>query len=151
MPTPIFRSTDEIESAKFRPHGRVTFSREGNILIRDAIGPFNKELIDAAAVVEAEILPEFVAMGRWGEVVVFHESVLASLDVLEAFSERLASLASQAYTANASALVVARDVEGAEFMVPRLKQAYIDNNWPMTVFESLPEAMKWVRVQIGDG
>ena len=40
-------TTDDFDPLAFRPHGRVTFTIDDNVLICDAVGPFNKELIEA--------------------------------------------------------------------------------------------------------
>jgi len=66
MQKPEILTTDEFNRQLFRPHGKVAFMREGQILVCEAIGPFNKELVEAVAGVTVKLIAEMTQHGKWG-------------------------------------------------------------------------------------
>jgi hypothetical protein len=138
-------STDEFDPTLFRPHGRVNFTIDGNLLLCEAVGPFNKELVLAIAEVEIGLIQKLAAQGRWADIVIVKENVLSSTDTLEAYTGYLNSLGASAMHSNATAMVIGDDVEGAVFMVPLIIKAYADAGIKLNVFKTIDEAKVWVR------
>ena len=141
-------TTDDINPRSFRPHGRVTFTVDGDVLICDALGPFNKELIDAIEAIEIKLIEELQINGKWGEIIIISGSALASADALAAFAAYLKTLVSNKLISSVSTLVINDSVEGAAIMTPHLVQAYSDAGSKLTVFETVNEAKVWVKLHL---
>jgi len=144
----ISRDTnDYLPNRKLR-QGRVTFSRQGKVLICNAYGPFNDELIEALAVTEFGMIADMSAHGKWGDIIEFHDSAHASPFVLESFQYFLQILAKQNLVSSATAIIAAPNLDDMEEMKPRLIAAYLSNGLTVQVFEEFDEAMDWVAQQL---
>jgi len=142
-------STDEYDPIKFRPHGRVNFKRDEQILVCDAIGPFNMELIDAIAHVEISLLRELINDGRWAGVVIINESALASQETLHSFGEYIRYFVDNNLGPCATALVIDDNkVIGAKLMAPLIQQKYIDAGIKIEVFGNFNDAKTWALTQL---
>jgi len=141
-------TTDDFDPLTYRPHGRVSFSIDGNMLLCDAVGPFNKELITAIESVEMDLLLDLKSKGKWGEVIIITGSALGSAETLQAFTDYLKKLVAHQFIADVSALVMDAQVEGASLMTPHLIKAYEDAGIELTVFDTLNEARVWVKLHL---
>lgn len=142
------RSTDDFDPPTYRPHGRVTFTIYDNVLVCEAIGPFNKELITAIESVEIGLLEESKPKEKWGEIIIINGSALGSAETLVAFTNYLKKLVAHKLMADVSALVLDDQVEGAGVMTPHLIKAYADAGIELTVFDTLNEARVWVKLHL---
>ena len=141
-------STDDFDPLTYRPHGRVTFTVEGDVLICDAVGPFNKELIAAIETVEMGPLLELKSRGKWGEIIIISGSALGSTDTLVAFTAYLKKLVAEQFMADVTALVMDNQVEGGTLMTPHLIKAYKDAGIELTIFDTVNEARVWVKLHL---
>ena len=141
-------TTDDFDPLTYRPHGRVTFSIDDDVLICEAVGPFNKELITAIESVEIELIHELKSHGKWGEIIIIGGSALGSAETLQAFTAYLKSLVQQQFIASVSTLVMDAQVEGAGVMTPHLIKAYQDAGLNLTVFNNVNEARVWVKLHL---
>lgn len=141
---PKKNSTDHYQQDQFRAHGRVEMQLKGNIICVDACGPFNIELTNALASLEAEFLATVVAKGPFYEIVTFSESVLASLEVMEAHRQLLVMLKGAGFAHKATAYVILDDLEGAEFTGPIAAQNYAAVGWPFRIFQRQSDAENWI-------
>ncbi len=142
-------TTDDYSPKHFRPHGRVEFSvLEENILLCEAIGPFNLELISAVVTIESPLIDGLVKHGKWGDIVVFKESAMASAEVVSSFTEYLRSLSTSMRMPTATALVISSETEGSKIMTQYYQKCYADAGLHAIVFEALDEAIVWVKTQI---
>lgn len=150
MPTKQKFTTNAAAPQKFRPHGRVEFSSQGNILISEVIGPFNVELVNAVANTEVAQFEEFIARGKWGDIIIFRESAMASHEALAAVTANVRKNIEIAHHPSATALVLAHCVEGATLMAHRHLQCFLDGGYtqagiPIAVFEDEGEAVNWLK------
>jgi hypothetical protein len=60
------RSTDEIPHPRFRAHGRVDFHADGRLLLAEAVGPFNADLVRTVQALMPEIDRVMAAGPPWG-------------------------------------------------------------------------------------
>ncbi len=144
-------NTDQAEVSLFRPHGRVEYSVSGNVLIADAYGPFNVQLIGAVNSIEKETLQSLAQQGTWGMLLCFHDSALASLEVLQAFTELLTQNRMLGLIAHATAIVLPSTVEGAALMAPLYIKCYANATSTPQLFEEVDAAEAWLRGQLGAG
>ena len=141
-------STDDYDPAKFRPHGRVSFTKDGDVLICEAIGPFNEELMGAIAEAEAGMLAQMQQYERWADIVIIKENATASPEALALFSAYLTSLGKQNLNSTVTALVIDDSVEGAELMTSRLIDAFMDAGVNVTPFKTLHNAKVFVKLHL---
>jgi hypothetical protein len=141
-------STDDFDPVKFRPHGRVTFIKDGDVLICEATGPFNQTLLLAIANAERDMIGQMQVYERWADIVVIKENALASPQALEEFTGYLSSLGRQGLNATVTAMVIDDQVEGADIMTARLIDAYMDAGVNLTVFKTLNDAKVFVKLHL---
>ena len=141
-------STDDYDPVKFRPHGRVNFIKDGDLLICEATGPFNRQLLLAIADAERDMIVQMQVYERWADIVVIKENAMASPEALEEFSSYLTALGRQNLNATVTALVLDDTVEGADIMTARLIDAYMDAGINLTVFKTLNDAKVFVKLHL---
>ena len=148
MQKPEILTTDEFNRQLFRPHGRVAFAREGQVLVCEAIGPFNKELVEAVVGVTANLIAEMTQHGKWGAIIEIRKSALASSEVLAAYTAYLQQLVAAGVASCITAMVIAHDVEGCLLMQQHFVKAYADAGLLLAVFENVGDAKTWVASQL---
>jgi hypothetical protein len=148
MTTKKSTSTDDYDPTKFRPHGRVTFSTDHNILMCEAVGPFNKELIEAIANAEKGMVEQMLAFDKWADIVIIKKNAMASPDDLAAFTAYLTMLGRNNLNSFVTAMVIDDDVEGAEVMTHQIIDAYMEAGINLTVFKHLNDAKVFVRLHL---
>ena len=141
---PKKNSTDHYQQDQFRLHGRVEMHLKNNIICVEACGPFNLELTNALASLEAEFLATVAVQGPFFEIVTFSESVLASLEVMEAHRALLVMLKGAGFAHKATAYVIPDALEGAAFTGPIAAQNYAAVDWPFRIFQRLDDAEHWI-------
>lgn len=142
-------TTDDYSPELFRPHGRVEFSvLEDNILVCEAIGPFNLELISAVVFVQSPLIDDLLKQDQWGDIVVFKESAMASPQVISSFAEYLRSLSTSMRMPAATALVIPSELEGSTIMIQQYQKCYDDAGLHAVVFDDFNEALAWIRIRI---
>ncbi|TXH88862.1 MAG: hypothetical protein E6Q78_09360 [Rhodoferax sp.] len=124
----------------------VSVDAKLNIMV--AHGPFNKELVLAADQAQEQIDPHLESAQRWGSVLVFKGSALATPDAITAIADIVARRCAQGIRPVAIALVMADDVEGASLMAPHYLQAYARSSIPGAVFAEVQAASDWVLAQL---
>jgi hypothetical protein len=144
-----FYSTDGINPGKFRPHGRVEYEEQGNILWTRAWGPFNVELVEALNSLVRDIFPGMASKGAWVNICTFEHSALASFEVLENFSELVKQLVQLKIAPAAVAFVLPRDIEGAFLMAPLYAKCIIEGGVPFESFSNSEPAERWAGSFIG--
>ncbi len=143
--SPTF-STDGLGSPLFPPHGRAQWRIDGQVLRSEVVGPFNKELAQLVGPILQEAFAFLVARGPCAEMVVVRKSALAGPEVLAALSQGLAHLVRAGLAPQATAFVIAYDVEGCHVMPELLLRTYAAAGWPACrVFVDEAQAQAWVQ------
>lgn len=137
-------STTQYKAELFSVHGHVEFSRAGQVLTCTATGPFNKELIDAIAHIQAEILPELMQNGAWQAMVIIRSNALATPDALSAFTGYLRQQLTQGIASSATAIYVEPDAQGGKFMGVKIAQCYQDADLVHQLFGDIESAKQWL-------
>ncbi len=141
-------STDDFAPRRFRPHGRVEFVKQENVLICYATGPFNFELMEALSNVQKPVIEELIKQGKWGDVVILKESALVSPETLNAFEAYLMRLAGLGLISSATAFVLTPEVEGAQLMAPYFVEAYSNAGVELHVCDSFEQGLDWVKAKL---
>lgn len=136
-------STRSIVASGFAPHGHIDIWREGDLLIYEATGPFNVELVSALAVAQQEVMQSMNTTRPWASIGSLKKSALMSLDALARYADIMRAPKPEGWTPVATAFVIGPEVEGGNIMAPHFSKIYADIGRPMQVFQSLHEAMLW--------
>ncbi len=148
MPSKKSASTDDYDPSLFKQHGRVNYTREKQILICDAEGPFNRELIDAIINVSMDLIEAINADGKWADITIIRKSALASPESFQAFNDFFKLLGNMGIRSSISALVIDESVEGFHIMIPHFVKAYADAGINLGVFKKFSIAKVWVENQL---
>lgn len=145
---PPLISTDQFQPRYFRPHGRVESRVYGNLVIHEAIGPFNLEIIEAIGTVLRELLLSMKQQGRWGQVIVFKKSALTSPDTLAALKAYTTQRRNEDLAPTATAYVLDPSVEGANLMTAPFRHVYSESTEQFDIFSAEADAIAWVKAQL---
>ena len=149
MPKSPHLSTNDIPSGAFKPHGSMDVQVSGRLNILEARGPFNKELVIAGDAVQEALDAVLNAQGRWGTVLVFKDSALASPEAVAEIASIVKRRVDKGIRPVAIGLVVTPDVEGGAIMQSHYLAAYAKAGIPGKVFEDVEKAKLWVLQAIG--
>lgn len=142
-------STANVDVAPFRQHGRIDMYMDDDILIYDAVGPFNVETLDAMAIAQMGFLRDLPRTGRpWGSIAHFRISAMTSPEGLARYTALMKTPKPPELQAVATAFVFGPDVEGGRIMEGHYRRIYEAIGRPFACFETLPEAKAWVRAQL---
>jgi len=142
------KSTDDLNPQKFRPHGRVTFIKDDNVLICEAHGPFDRELITAIAELELSMVYEMQKCGQWADIIVIKENATTSAECLAAFTDYLSQLGRANMHSLVTAMVIDDNVIGADVMTPQFINTYAEAGLNLNVFKELNHAKVFVKLHL---
>ncbi len=140
----IHRSTTEVSTGTFRPHGQIDVWLEGDIVYYEATGPFNIELIHALAATQKSFFETITLPQVWASVGVLMGSVMMGLDALARYQEVLEAPKPVAFIPSATAFVIGPDVEGGFIIAPHFRRIFAELHRPMEIFQTSSEAVRWV-------
>ena len=144
MAKPNRASSGQYARGEFKPHGSMQLEQSGFLNVLEATGPFNKELVVAADAAQESLYASLVQKGRWGTVLIFRESALASLEALAEISVILMRRKSQGYAPVAVALVFVPEVEGGTLMQSHYLKAYQNAGIDGRIFSNEADAKEWM-------
>lgn len=128
---------------RFRPHGSSEFHAEGAIVRISAEGPFNVEGVDEFSRKMLALLAEIPA----GQAVVILAEIRGTLispaDAWEVFEVHSRRAQAGSLRILGSAWVLAPDVEGRNFFVPKARQIFAQVGRQFELFEDVEEAKRW--------
>lgn len=129
------------------PRGHITAHIADRVLFFESTGPFDGEIVEAVIRAYRPLLQRLAEGGPFGHVSVFHRSMLATPDAMQAFDHLLGEWRHSGLSPIANAYVVAAEVEGRDRMIPVFAQVF-DGFSPFRVFERFDEAEAWVRAHV---
>ena len=133
---------------EFKAHGQFGLHRDGQVIVVEATGPWNLELIQQYAHDVLPVIRDISFDGPWGSVVVVRNSVMFTVDAAAALREAGFRNAKSSGRV-AVAYVIPPDVEGAPFAPSMIRNIYEGLN-PWAIFAEVQDAMAWMRVQIAE-
>jgi hypothetical protein len=110
----------------------------------EAEGPFNLELVIAGDAAQEKIDAELQAKGRWGTILIFRKSALASFEAVAQIEEILKRRKARGIVPVAVAIVVGSEVEGGALMSPYYLKAYTNAGIAAQLFETREMAEPWL-------
>lgn len=128
-------------SIQFRIHGEFKSHVDGQVVVTEVTGPWNKELVEAWSAFMYPIALEVSARGPYVGVALIRGSMLCPPDALESL-RRAANYAAKHLKCLCHVVVVGPEVEGRGFVEPSFVQIYRDNI-PYKFFYDIDEAMAW--------
>ena len=143
-------STDSAKTTRFKPHGRVTIDiYDEGIVLYQAIGPFNRELIEIIEKIELEAILEYKEkFTHWCELIVFQKSCFMMPDALAEFERYLCQLKQRDLVPCGSAYVFHENIEAANLMKKSYRNAYQNAGIAYEDFSTFDEALLWAREQL---
>jgi hypothetical protein len=131
---------------EFKAHGVFSLHRDGQVIVIEATGPWNLELIRQYAHDVQPVTRELASGGPWGAIVLVRNSVLFTTEAADALREAGFRTAKSSGRI-AVAYVISPEVEGALLAPDILRRIYDGlNTW--AIFSELDQAMDWMRGQI---
>jgi hypothetical protein len=128
-------------SGKFRVHGNFNCYIDGQVLVTEVTGPWNKELVEAWAEFTYPIALAASSRGAYVGIAQIHRSMLCPPDALEALRQKV-RYASKHLNCICNVVVAGHEVEGRDFVEPNFVQIY-ENVVPYRFFYELDEALAW--------
>jgi hypothetical protein len=129
--------------ARFTPHGELSAVICGKVLYFESVGPFNAEVVDAVVRTYRPVLAQLADAGPFAHITVFHRSMLATPDAMQAFAGLLAEWKRSGLAPIANAYVAGVEVEGSAIMLPMFARAF-EGFGPFRGFQQLDAAEDWV-------
>jgi hypothetical protein len=124
----------------FIEHGFFTVNVEDNILIVDAIGPFNEELIlKYEKALESCI--QTLELSSWNQIITLHKLSLFTPDAELALTQTLINRKSRGLV---SCAVVMVDIEGESLVKRQMSRCYDNASVKHQFFTSLEDAKVWL-------
>lgn len=140
----LVRNTDDTIVPFFTQHGTIESRVDGNILINEATGPFNAEIIYALQEAQRELLEIVAEQENWAQIYIFHQSALCSPDTIDAINAYLSSKKGTIKRPVATAFVMERSVEGRAIMGPHYRQVYEKAELNFALFVTEQDAREWI-------
>ncbi|WP_206486197.1 hypothetical protein [Thalassotalea sp. G2M2-11] len=138
-------STDTVNASIFRPHGRIEIYSEHALLFIKAVGPFNKEIVDALNTIEKDIILDKIdTYGYWSELVEFEHSCIITPETQAAHKKYLTKMNNNGIAPKKSAFWIPSNVEGSNMMPSVYQSIYKQCGIDMQVFPDRDAALAWL-------
>jgi len=142
------RNTDQAVVPHFTQHGRMESRIDNNILVNEATGPFNAEVIYAIESIQKDLLDLLAPHDKWAQIYIFHDSALCSLDTVDAIRDYLTKLRGTMKKPVATAYVMGKKVEGRSIMASHYQQLYAEADLNYQLFFTESEAQQWIATML---
>lgn len=139
--------SEAIPTTPFKVHEQIEYRVKGRILHTTARGPF-KEIVEAIPSTVTGFIQRLAQQGRWGQIVIFQQSVLMPPAGLQNFAAYLKLRYVNTETKPVVALVFEPGIEGGQLMAPEFLRCYFDADIKSQVFEEYVSALDWVESEI---
>ena len=148
LPSAPKRSTREVKTSRFTPHGVVDIWMEGRLMHYEATGPFNTELVDCLAIAQRDYLLATRPQGAWVSMCTVVDNAMSSPDGVARYAEIMAASKPDNMIPVATAFVIAPEVEGGTIMAPLFTKIYADIGRPFQIFETMAAAQEWAAAML---
>lgn len=102
-------------NAIFRPHGRFKVWMEGQLLITELTGPWNRELVEYWAAQAFQLASTFSAERPYVGITIVHDSILCPADAIDRIARAIEVSHSKLHCIE-NVIVAADDVDGKELV-----------------------------------
>lgn len=139
-------SEDSFSGSVFRPHGRYSAKCEGRLVIMEASGPFNAEMLQAYHQATLPLLAKVRARGPYVTLTEYHDSMMMSPSVVDLLAKSVAQANIEGNSALAVAYAVEPSVEGRDLMIPLIESTvFAPVGHQFKAFSNRTDAEAWLR------
>ncbi|MFZ6800700.1 hypothetical protein [Undibacterium sp. Di24W] len=121
----------------FRPHGRFKVWTEGQLLLTEVTGPWNRELIDYWAQQARDLVVVFSTERPYVAITTVYESILCPADAIERIEQAVQHSRTN-LPCLANVIVVAKDVDGRDIVKRTYQRIGLEH-----IFEDFDSAKAW--------
>jgi hypothetical protein len=154
MTSPKRLLASEHQAGPFPAHGDATVAVQGRVMRFVASGPWNVEFVNALWRAMVKAAAQLPPDGRYVDLIEIRHSALMTPEALAALHQAIDTAVARGFNAQATALVLAPDVEGRALMLPKLQRIY-SRHRPVSVHDTVDEAWVALRAAVpeiqGDG
>jgi hypothetical protein len=131
-------------------HGKYEAHIEGQLILTQAIGPFNDDMAEAYGELVAPLFAQANGVGPFGSLVEFHKSMLASVSTIDLVAEVMALAVKNFPRYSCVAHVSDRGVSGRDMMGILFEQkVFRPIGLPYRMFDNRAAAEQWLSGEIG--
>jgi hypothetical protein len=136
-------------ATRFQQHGEFKAYIDGQVIVSEVVGPWNRELVLAWAAEMFEYGKKLSATGPYVGIAVIHGSMLCPPDAFEAL-RRAISYGSRKLGCKGNILVADASVEGRTLLLPTYEKLY-DDAIPHRIFYDFDKARAWAMELLAAG
>lgn len=130
----------------FRPHGEFTIRVDGQIIISDVTGPWNKELVETWGRQVYPTAKQLAAVGPNAGIAIVHESMLCPPDALASL-KLLVQYSATKLNCVSHCIVASRDTAGRDLLESTFARIY-EGIVAYQLFDNFDDALAWTRKQV---
>lgn len=143
---------EDFVDEKFPPHGDVKQSLMGQVIVDEAHGPFNRELLEQYEQKAAPLYMQAKAAGKFVTLSLFSGSMMMGQETIAQFVNLAVNYVSHKIAPEAVAFVADDEVDGRDFMFPIIKAKVFDPvGVPIRLFTNRAKAELWLKEKILSG
>lgn len=113
----------------FRPHGRFKIWVEGQLLLTEVTGPWNREMVEYWAAQALQLAQQFSAERPYVGITTVYESILCPNDAIDRISQAIAFSRTQ-LPCLGNLIVAAENVEGRELVRSTYRRIGLQHFFP---------------------
>ncbi len=133
-------------STTYPMHGKFTIRVDGQIIVSDVTGPWNKELVEAWGVQVYPTAKALAANGPNAGIAIVHESMLCPPDALASL-KLLVQYSVTKLNCVGHCIVASRDIAGRDLLQATYARIY-EGIVAYQLFDNFDDAMAWSRKQL---
>lgn len=133
----------------FKPHGEYDGNLVDGVVTAHVKGPINREMVVALSGKVGDFYRNIATDRRIGGITVFHESMMLTMDAIEAYRDLIVQELSLLPQGIVIAHVASPEVEASK-LIPGIfaRKVFEPLRVPYRFFDNLADAERWIREQI---
>ncbi len=135
-------------NTSYRAHGKFTIRVDGQIIVSDVTGPWNKELVEAWGLQVYPAAKALAAIGPNAGIAIVHESMLCPPDALASL-KLLVQYSATKLNCVGHCIVANRNTAGRDLLEATFARIY-EGIVPYRLFDNFDEAWAWSQQQVAN-
>ena len=132
-----------LPASVFRPHGKFSIRVEGQILLTEVTGPWNRELVEFWAHQALQFAQQFRADHPYVAVTEVYDSILCPPDALQRIAQAV-EYANQHLSCLGHCIIAGSNVDGRDIIRHQYEKIQLGQ-----IFDNRDDAIRWARQQLG--
>jgi hypothetical protein len=133
-------------NSTYRAHGKFTIRVDGQIIVSEVTGPWNKELVEAWGVQVYPTAKELAANGPNAGIAIVHESMLCPPEALASL-KLLVQYSATKLNCVSHCIVADRNTEGRDLLQATFARIY-EGIVAYQLFDNFDDALAWSQAQV---